>query len=123
MNNTDFEPMTPMEETAQAGQPADEKAAAPEYVRQLRREKQSRPAQPKVRRVGFFTLGIALILTGGCIAASMVLKDFPLFTVAKLAPLVLVAVGVVVVWATPPPGREWSILLIGCGGEDPPPKK
>lgn len=99
MNNTDFEPMTPMEETAQAGQPADEKAAAPEYVRQPRREKQSRPAQPKVRRVGFFTLGIALILTGGCIAASMVLKDFPLFTVAKLAPLVLVALGVEVLWA------------------------
>ena len=52
-----------------------------------------------MRRVGFFTLGIALILTGGCIAASMILPDFPLFTVAKLAPLVLVALGVEVLWA------------------------
>lgn len=78
MNNTDFEPMNPMEETAQPEMQAD---------------------RPKVRRVGFFTLGIALILTGGCIAASMILPDFPLFTVAKLAPLVLVALGVEVLWA------------------------
>lgn len=95
MNNTNFEPMPPVEETSQTG----EQATVPEYTRQPRRDKMPRPAQPKVRRVGFFTLGIALILTGGCIAASLVLKDFPLLTVAKLAPLVLVALGVEVLWA------------------------
>lgn len=95
MNNTNFEPMPPVEETSQTG----EQATVPEYTRQPRRDKMPRPAQPKVRRVGFFTLGIALILTGGCIAASLVLKDFPLLTVAKLAPLVLVALGAEVLWA------------------------
>ena len=95
MNHTDFEPMTPMEENTQAT----EQAAAPEYTRQPRRDKMPRPAQPKVRRVGFFTLGVALILTGGCIAASLMLQNFPLLTAAKLAPLVLVALGVEVLWA------------------------
>ena len=94
MNNTDFEPMTPENQSAQTGG-----QTAPEYTRPPRRDHLSRPAQPKVRRVGFFTLGIALILTGGCIAVSMMLPDFPLFTVAKLAPLVLVALGVEVLWA------------------------
>lgn len=95
MNNTDFEPMNPMEETAQPEMQADRPQGAP----QLRRAQKMRQERPKVRRVGFFTLGIALILTGGCIAASMILPDFPLFTVAKLAPLVLVALGVEVLWA------------------------
>lgn len=94
MNNTDFEPMTPENQSAQTGG-----QTAPEYTRPPRRDHMCRPAQPKVRRVGFFTLGIALILTGGCIAVSMMLPDFPLFTVAKLAPLVLVALGVEVLWA------------------------
>lgn len=95
MNNTDFEPMNPMEETAQPEMQADRPQGAP----QPRRAQKMRQEWPKVRRVGFFTLGIALILTGGCIAASMILPDFPLFTVAKLAPLVLVALGVEVLWA------------------------
>lgn len=95
MNNTDFEPMNPMEETAQPEMQADRLQGAP----QPRRAQKMRQERPKVRRVGFFTLGIALILTGGCIAASMILPDFPLFTVAKLAPLVLVALGVEVLWA------------------------
>lgn len=95
MNNTDFEPMNPMEETAQPEMQADRPQGAP----QPRRVQKMRQERPKVRRVGFFTLGIALILTGGCIAASMILPDFPLFTVAKLAPLVLVALGVEVLWA------------------------
>ena len=95
MNNTDFEPMNPMEETAQPEMQADRPQGAP----QPRRAQKMRQERPKVRRVGFFTLGIALILTGGCIAASMILPDFPLFTVAKLAPLVLVALGVEVLWA------------------------
>ena len=95
MNNTDFEPMNPMEETAQPEMQADRPQGAP----QPRRAQKMHQERPKVRRVGFFTLGIALILTGGCIAASMILPDFPLFTVAKLAPLVLVALGVEVLWA------------------------
>ena len=95
MNNTDFEPMNPMEETAQPEMQADRPQGAP----QPRRAQKMRQERPKVRRVGFFTLGIALSLTGGCIAASMILPDFPLFTVAKLAPLVLVALGVEVLWA------------------------
>ena len=95
MNNTDFEPMNPMEETAHPEMQADRPQGAP----QPRRAQKMRQERPKVRRVGFFTLGIALILTGGCIAASMILPDFPLFTVAKLAPLVLVALGVEVLWA------------------------
>lgn len=95
MNNTDFEPMNPMEETAQPEMQADRPQGAP----QPRRAQKMRQERPKVRRVGFFTLGIALILTGGCIAASMILPDFPLITVAKLAPLVLVALGVEVLWA------------------------
>lgn len=95
MNNTDFEPMTPMEETAQP----EMQAARPQGAPQPRRAQKMRPEQPKVRRVGFFTLGIALILTGGCIAVSMVRPDFPLLTAAKLAPLVLVALGVEVLWA------------------------
>lgn len=95
MNNIDFEPMNPMEETAQPEMQADRPQGAP----QPRRAQKMRQERPKVRRVGFFTLGIALILTGGCIAASMILPDFPLFTVAKLAPLVLVALGVEVLWA------------------------
>lgn len=95
MNNTDFEPMNPMEETAQPEMQADRPQGAP----QPRRAQKMRQERPKVRRVGFFTLGIALILTGSCIAASMILPDFPLFTVAKLAPLVLVALGVEVLWA------------------------
>lgn len=94
MNNTDFEPMTPENQSAQTGG-----QTAPEYTRLPRRDSMPRPAQPKVRRVGFFTLGIALILTGGCIAASLVLESFPLLTAAKLAPLVLVALGVEVLWA------------------------
>ncbi|MFQ8998557.1 hypothetical protein [Allofournierella massiliensis] len=95
MNNTDFEPMNPMEEAAQPEMQADR----PQGALQPRRAQKMRQERPKVRRVGFFTLGIALILTGGCIAASMILPDFPLFTVAKLAPLVLVALGVEVLWA------------------------
>ena len=95
MNNTDFEPMNPMEETAHPEMQADRPQGAP----QPRRAQKMRQERPKVRRVGFFTLGIALILTGGCIAASMILPDFPLFTVAKLAPLVLAALGVEVLWA------------------------
>lgn len=95
MNNIDFEPMNPMEETAQPEMQAERPQGAP----QPRRAQKMCQERPKVRRVGFFTLGIALILTGGCIAASMILPDFPLFTVAKLAPLVLVALGVEVLWA------------------------
>lgn len=95
MNNTDFEPMTPMEETAQP----EMQAAQPQGAPQPRRAQRMRPERPKVRRVGFFTLGIALILTGGCIAVSMVRPDFPLLTAAKLAPLVLVALGAEVLWA------------------------
>lgn len=56
------------------------------------------PAQPaaprqRVRRVGTFTMGVALILAGLLICASLLLPGFNILLAAKLAPLVLVALG------------------------------
>lgn len=92
MNSREYESMNPAEQTKQqAGTGQDAPSA--------RRVQDSRPAPQRVRRVGSFTLGVALILTGGCIALSMVRPDFPILTAARLAPLVLVALGVEVLWA------------------------
>lgn len=65
-----------------------------------RREKPQKPEKPSVRRVGTFTLGVALIVTGLCIAASFVVPGFDIVAVAKLAPLVLVALGLEILWVT-----------------------
>ena len=58
------------------------------------------PKKQAVRRVGTFTLGIALIITGLCITASFVMPNFDLVLVAKMSPLVLVALGLEILWAT-----------------------
>lgn len=87
MNNSDYEPMNEGSLPRQAAESTGESART------------SLTAPQRVRRVGSFTLGVALILTGGCIALSMVWPDFPILTVTKLAPLVLVALGVEVLWA------------------------
>lgn len=63
-------------------------------------EAPEKPAKPAVRRVGTFTLGTALILTGLCITMSYLLPSFDIATVAKLAPLVLVALGAEILWAS-----------------------
>ena len=86
MNNSDYETFA---------QPAEE----PVKVPPVSRPQAARPAPQRVRRVGSFTLGVALILTGLCIALSMVRPAFPILTAAKLAPLVLVALGAEVLWA------------------------
>lgn len=65
-----------------------------------RGEKPPRPDKPPVRRVGTFTLGVALILTGLCITASFIMPGFDIVTVAKMAPLVLVALGLEILWVT-----------------------
>ena len=64
-----------------------------------------RPAKEPVRRVGTVTLGVALILTGLCITASFMLPGFDILTVAKLAPLVLVALGCETLWAAARKGK------------------
>lgn len=91
MNNSDYEPMR------EAGLP--EQATEPARAPRPTQPQNSRPTPQRVRRVGSFTLGVALIFTGGCIALSMVWPDFPILTAAKLAPLVLVALGAEVLWA------------------------
>lgn len=91
MNSREYESINPAE---QAEQQAEIRQDGPHDP-----QKNVRPAPQRVRRVGSFTLGVALILTGGCIALSMVRPDFPILTAARLAPLVLVALGVEVLWA------------------------
>lgn len=54
--------------------------------------------KPRTRRVGTFTMGLALILTGAALCAGLILPDFDLLTLAKFAPLVLVALGCEILW-------------------------
>lgn len=56
-------------------------------------------ARAPVRRVGSVTLGLALVATGLVITASLFWPGFDLLTAAKLAPLVLVALGAETLWA------------------------
>lgn len=60
--------------------------------------KRRKKDQQLVRRVGVFTMGISLILVGLIIAVSLFVK-IDLLTVAKLCPLVLVALGTEILWA------------------------
>ena len=65
------------------------------------------PPRPPVRRVGTFTLGLALIATGLVITAAFFVPNFDVVFAAKLAPLVLVFLGAEVLWATAhPDGRR-----------------
>lgn len=72
-------PVPPREEPAGKEHPAP-KAPQPE-------------ARQRVRRVGTFTMGAALIVTGLSICLSLVVPAFDITLVAKLAPMVLVALG------------------------------
>lgn len=56
--------------------------------------------RPPVRRVGTVTLGLSLIVTGLAITAYFFVPGFDIIFVAKLAPLVLVFLGVEVLWAS-----------------------
>ncbi len=77
-----------------APQPPREAIPRMEAPRRSRRQ-----SDEPVRRVGSFTLGIALIITGLVIVLSLAVPNFQIVTAAKLAPLVLVALGVEVLWA------------------------
>lgn len=72
-------PVPPREEPAGKEQPAPQ-SPRPE------------PRQ-RVRRVGTFTMGAALIITGLSICVSLLVPAFDITLVVKLAPLVLVALG------------------------------
>ena len=58
----------------------------------------SGPARDARRRVGTFSMGLALIGCGLCVLAAYFVPDFPILTAFKLAPLVLVALGGEMVW-------------------------
>lgn len=78
--------------------------AAPQQSPKDRKEERKKNRKEKanstpVRRVGTFTMGIALIITGVTIAMSFAFPSFNFLSVMKLAPLVLVALGVEVLWA------------------------
>ena len=49
--------------------------------------------KPRVRRVGTLTMGVALIITGLALTAALVVPQFDVLLIVKLAPLVLVALG------------------------------
>ena len=97
------------EEPAAAPQPAAEPPAA-------RRE-------PPPRRVGSFTMGLALIAAGLFILCVYFVPGFPAVAVLKLAPLVLIALGAEMLWR----GRRGervrydlvsifiSLILLGAG--------
>lgn len=53
----------------------------------------------RVRRVGTMTMGVALIIVGAAICASLLFKNIDILLLAKLAPLVLVALGIEIVIA------------------------
>lgn len=52
------------------------------------------PSQPHTRRVGTLTAGIALVLTGLAIGASLIWPSFDLALVFKLCPLILIFLGI-----------------------------
>lgn len=82
-------PEGPVPEKPRRPVPEEPPAAAPQKVRR---------AKEKTRRVGTFTMGIALIVAGVSICAALALPAFNILLVAKLAPLVLVALGCEILW-------------------------
>lgn len=79
----------PEPETPRRPAPEPEGAAAP---------KKARRVKEKTRRVGTFTMGVSLIVAGISICAALALPAFNILLVAKLAPLVLVALGCEILW-------------------------
>ncbi|MEG1698453.1 MAG: hypothetical protein RR271_02415 [Oscillospiraceae bacterium] len=51
------------------------------------------PQKPRVRRVGTLTMGVALIVTGLALTTSLLMPNVDIMLIIKLAPLVLVALG------------------------------
>lgn len=69
--------------------------------------------EQKTRRVGSWTLGVVLIALGGCMLAYHFFPGFNYLVAAKLAPLVLVALGVeVLICAARPDVRKYDFLSI-----------
>ena len=72
----------------------EETAAAPQIPPEAPRWNPAPAAPVKERRVGRFTLGIALIASGLVLLATMFWPGFDLFTAIKFAPVILILIGV-----------------------------
>ncbi|MCI2047448.1 MAG: hypothetical protein LKJ90_07000 [Faecalibacterium sp.] len=84
---------------------------------------QPAPEEKPVRRVGTITLGIFLIVLGGCLLGYYFIPGFPVLLAQELSPLMLVAMGAEVLFFSAHPGRcrvdFASVLLclalmVGC---------
>lgn len=82
-----------------------------------------RPNAPIRRRTGTLTLGLALILVGGCILGYCFVPGFNLFAAAKLSPLLLVLMGLEILIGSFLKGDEYRVnfgsvllclILVGC---------
>lgn len=82
-----------------------------------------RPNAPIRRRTGTLTLGLALILVGGCILGYCFVPGFDLFAAAKLSPLLLVLMGLEILIGSFLKGDEYRVnfgsvllclILVGC---------
>lgn len=92
----DFEQNSPQEQPGAA-----ENAGTAGEQRPLRDFKSVNPVKPvKFRRVGTLTLGLSLVAAGVCLLLNAFVPDFPLSTVAKFAPVILVLIGVEILVST-----------------------
>ena len=82
-----------------------------------------RPNAPIRRRTGTLTLGLALILVGGCILGYCFVPGFDLLAAAKLSPLLLVLMGLEILIGSFLKGDEYRVnfgsvllclILVGC---------
>ena len=82
-----------------------------------------RPNAPVRRRTGTLTLGLALILVGGCILGYCFVPGFDLLAAAKLSPLLLVLMGLEILIGSFLKGDEYRVnfgsvllclILVGC---------
>ena len=81
-----------------------------------------RPAPEKPRRVGTFTLGVVLILSGAAMLLCMFFHKLDLTVLLKLSPLILVSIGVETLLAARRDGAiryDWvgmvlCFLLVSC---------
>lgn len=61
-------------------------------------QRENRRQRP-IRRVGNFTMGIALIVTGIALTLHYFMPGFDIITFAKFTPLILVCLGIEILWA------------------------
>ena len=82
-----------------------------------------RPNAPVRRRTGTLTLGLALILVGGCILGYCFVPGFDLLAAVKLSPLLLVLMGLEILIGSFLKGDEYRVnfgsvllclILVGC---------